>query len=177
MVIRSRDLDAEFVAAVHGADVNARVDCDSCAERGRTPLHDAQHFRDKEASLLLLDRGATVDVADAQGRTALHASAAEGSPVGAMVLCAHGADPARRDAAGQTPHELARDVDARGRSTTHTEILGHGELADWLRPGGGCARLAALAAAGTVVDEATANAVFREFACARGHTNSCAPAS
>lgn len=157
----------------HGADVNARVECDSCAEKGRAPLHDAQHFRDREASLLLLDRGATVDAADARGRTALHASAEEGSPVGAMVLCAHGSDPARRDAGGQTPHELAQDIDRRGRSTTHTEILGPGELADWLRPGGGCARLAALAASGAAIDEETMNGVFREFACARGHQNSC----
>lgn len=144
-----------------GADVNARNDCGDCAGRGRTPLHDAQEAGgDAEMNAWLLSRGAAVD---AGGQNALHASAVVGSPAGAWVLCSHGADPTVQGAKGRMPHDGAREIDATGRNPSRTLLYGPGELADWLRPDGGCATLAAMARrSGGPVPEDQARAVFGE---------------
>jgi hypothetical protein len=151
-----------------GADVDAPVECDGCEEKGHTPLHEAQR-RVREAVELLLAHGASVDATDARGRSALHAAAAERFTEAAWLLCSHGADPARKDRQGRTPHDVALAAPP----GTRTELLGAGETAAWLRPGGGCERLASRARAGRPVALEAAEAAYREFACERGHADSC----
>jgi hypothetical protein len=147
----------------HGLDANLRNDCtDRCAEAGQTALHDAQALRADDMSALLLARGAAVDALAQDGRSPLHTAAQAGQLGGAFVLCRHGADPSRRDIQGQTPYDLAvapgqpRDAAA----------AGGGQLADligWLKPDGGCARVAATARSSRApVSDEAARVVFAE---------------
>ena len=116
----------------HGADVHAVIDCaDNCPERGYTPLHSGLAFRDDEMSVLLLARGARVDAAGANGRTAMHVAANRGLG-GALVLARHGGDVLRKDAEGKTPYDLAL-VPASGATITADELK---TLAQWFTPGG-----------------------------------------
>ena len=102
------DLEATTWLLDHGADVDPAIDCaDNCAERGYTPLHSGLEFRDDEMTVLLLARGARLEAAGADGRTALHKAANRGKLSGAFVLARHGADLTRTDAAGKTPFDLA----------------------------------------------------------------------
>ncbi len=149
-----------------GADVNDRNTCKGCEHEGRSPLHAAQHFRDREASELLLSLGADANAADAAGRTPLHASAADGSSGGAMVLCANGADPTRRDHRGQTPSDVALTSDQAGRGSLLPGAL-PGELAGWLRPGGGCQQLAARARPGHPASASDVVEIWQKYVCER----------
>jgi uncharacterized protein len=116
----------------HGADIHAVVDCeDNCPERGYTPLHAGLAFRDDEMSALLLARGAPVDAAGANGRTAMHVAANRGLG-GALVLARHGGDVLRKDAEGKTPYDLAL-VPAPGATITTGELK---TFAQWFAPGG-----------------------------------------
>ena len=68
-----------------GADVNAANDCkDRCAESGWTPLHNALRFRPAEMIPLLVSRGASIDKAAAEGRTALHVDGRGRKPGGCL---------------------------------------------------------------------------------------------
>lgn len=158
-----------------GADVNATNTCEDCAERGQTPLFDAQNFNDRELTPMLIARGADPHARALNGQTALHASAVVGSVAGAFELCRHGTNPTVKDAEGRTARDLALAADAAGRDLVRRTLLyGPGEQADWLKPGGGCETLAArAAAAGSPVSEEEASAVFRVYACARGEANAC----
>ena len=158
----------------HGADVNAANDCaEACAESRWTPLHNAQRFRASEMSAFLISRGASVDAAGADGRTALHVAAAIGSLEGAFALCRYGANPAHRDNAGRAPHDLARSP-ARAAEGTDTPPVDPTALADWLRPGGGCQEVAALARKTSApVPEDDARVVYARHACARGISDAC----
>ena len=123
----------------HGADIHAVIDCaDNCDERGYTPLHAGLAFRDQEMTELLLARGARVDTAGANGRTAMHVAADRGL-AGAFVLARHGADVTRKDAAGQTPYDLAL-VPAPGATVPADELR---KFAQWFQPGGSLDTLAA----------------------------------
>ena len=116
----------------HGADIHAVIDCaDNCPERGYTPLHAGLAFRDDEMSVLLLARGARVDAAGANGRTAMHVAADRGLS-GALVLARHGADVLRKDAEGKTPYDLAL-VPAPGATVPADELR---KFAQWFTPGG-----------------------------------------
>jgi hypothetical protein len=153
-----------------GTDINTRNDCaDNCAELEQTPLFEAQRFKDQEMNQLLLARGADPQARSASGETALHAAAAVGSPAGAFELCRYGTDPTARDANGRTPYDVARAVDAAGRGDSRTLLYGAGELADWLKAGGGCETLAVRAkVAGAPVNFDDARTVFAAWACTRG---------
>lgn len=157
-----------------GADVNAANDCsDGCAESGRTPLYDALRSHSNQMIPLLMSRGARVDAAGADGRTALHVVAANGGLGGAFILCRLGADPARKDAKGKTPHDLALSqtppADATGSPPDDPAAL-----PDWLKPAGGCEEVAALARQrGSPVSEDDARVVYGRHACARGMKKAC----
>lgn len=140
----------------HGADPNAVNDCPApCVERGQTPLHEGLAFKDDEMTVLLLDRGASVSAAAANGRTALHDAGERGRLSGAFVLCRYGADPASMDADGRTPHDLALASMPAPRSEGAEQVV------QWLRPGGGCAMVAASARMTKApVSEAEARKVF-----------------
>ncbi|KNC50336.1 MHC_I family protein [Thecamonas trahens ATCC 50062] len=91
------------------------ADCDAPleaaeAESGKTALHAAADLLALDALAMLLELGAMVDVADAQGRTALHVVAAahevdavSGARRAIELLVGAGASVSARDAAGCTP--------------------------------------------------------------------------
>lgn len=171
--IAARDGNIEVATWLldRGADVQAVNDCQpKCAELGQTPLHDAQAFRDDDMSALLLARGALVDAVDAYGRSALHIAGDGGKLGGGFVLCRYGADPARQDAAGKTPYDLARarpaqELDpSRGLAENEERSENYGAmLVEWLKPKGGCATVAATARAiGSPVSDDDARKVFAE---------------
>ena len=116
----------------HGADIHAAVGCaDNCPERGYTPLHAGLAFRADERSVLLLARGARVDAAGANGRTAMHVAANRGLG-GALVLARHGGDLLRQDAQGKTPYDLVL-VPAPGATASADELR---TFARWFAPNG-----------------------------------------
>lgn len=146
----------------HGADVNAVSDCaDNCEERGYTPLHSGLEFRDDEMTVLLLARGARLEAAGADGRTALHKAALRGKLSGAFVLARHGADLTRADAAGKTPFDLAL-VPAPGATPEPGELA---KFAQWFAvPGGPFATVSSMArASGTPMSEDDAREVFAKL--------------
>lgn len=152
------DLEVATWLLDHGADVLAVNDCDDgCAERGYTPLHSGLDFRDDEMTVLLLARGARLEAAGADGRTALHKAAFRGKLSGAFVLARHGADLTRTDAAGKTPHDLA-GVRLPGAEITDAELA---TFKQWFAPGGKFATVSAMArASGAPMSDDAAREVF-----------------
>jgi ankyrin repeat protein len=163
LAARDGDVEAATWLLERGADVHAVNDCAlGCEERGETPLHDAQAFRDDQMSELLLARGARVDALDANGRSPLHVAGDGGRLGGAFVLCRYGADPLRKDASGMTPYELAQPQ-AQPRDPNRVRPEDEAQLVQWLKPEGGCAKVAGAArAAGAPVSEDDARNVFAE---------------
>jgi len=153
-----------------GADVNAANDCkDGCAESGWRPVHYALRIRPEELLTLLVSRGASIDATAAGGRTALHVAAASGGLGSAFDLCRHGADPSRKDAKGNTPHDLAVKSTPPGDATDDPSAL-----PEWLKTGGGCAEVSARARqGGSPVSEDDARVVYGRHACARGIKSAC----
>mgnify|MGYP001184982314 FL=1 len=157
-----------------GADVNAANDCkDRCAESGWRPLHNAQRFRPAELVTLLASRGASIDATAADGRTALHVAAATGSLEGAFTLCRHGADPARKDAGGSTPHALSLKPVPPG-DVVRVAPDDPAELPAWLAPGAGCEEVSATARReGKPVSEDDSRIVYAKHGCALGIAKLC----
>lgn len=160
----------------HGADLQERTHCDTpCEGEGGTALHEAIAARSEpgqgDVIALLLARGAGLEAVDATGQTALHLSAA-GSVDTTWVLCRHGALVTARDAQGRTPLDVAMRAEA---STPSSGGYGPAAMQDWLKPGGGCEELSALARKrGGPVGEDEGREVFGRFLCARGVQDSCA---
>jgi ankyrin repeat protein len=75
--------------------------------RGKTPLHYAVTYGQRDAAVLLLDKGANVNAADDTGYTALHMAASLGYIEGAELLLDRGAALEARDAFGDTPLHVA----------------------------------------------------------------------
>ena len=152
------DLEVATWLLDHGADANAGIECtDGCAERGYTPLHSGLEFRDDGMTVLLLARGARLDAAGADGRTALHTAAARGKLSGAFVLARHGADLTRVDAAGKTPHDLA-GIPLPGGDAASADLA---KFAQWFAPGGPFATVSEMARkSGTPLSEDAAREVF-----------------
>lgn len=152
------DLEVATWLLDHGADIHAVVDCaDNCRERGYTPLHSGLEFRDDGMTVLLLARGARLDAAGADGRTALHTAAARGKLSGAFVLARQGADLTRADAAGKTPYDLA-GIPLPGGDAAAADLA---KFAQWFAPDGPFATVSATArASGTPLTEEAAREVF-----------------
>lgn len=92
-------------AVLIDADADLEAEGEPAASR---PLHVAALNNQPEIVNLLVDRGAAVDVRDAEGRTPLMVSAIFGSPAAAAALLSHGADPVARDGSyGDTPIHMA----------------------------------------------------------------------
>jgi len=159
----------------HGADLQGRTHCATpCDGQGRSALHEAVAARSApgqgEVIDLLLTRGAALEAIDDAGQTALH-TAASGPVDTAWILCRHGALGSARDARGLTPVAVAIQAEA---GTSLSVQYGPGAVQDWLKPGGGCDELAALARRrGSPVDEVEGREVFGRFLCARGFHDSC----
>lgn len=97
----------------------------TAAGLGSTALDHRAKFRNEadaiETAKLLLDHGASIEVADEQGRRAIHAAAAEGWQDFIRLLEAHGADLNAEDSNGHTPLDHAMGRAARGRFAAVTE--------------------------------------------------------
>lgn len=110
-------LEAVRVLLDQGADLHAR----SRNDNGNTPLHAALAGQSPLTAVLLLERGADVNTADAAGWTPLHLAAASGDTDLVRLVLAHRpfVDPENRE--GITPLALAR-------------AGGHQAVADLLQP-------------------------------------------
>jgi ankyrin repeat protein len=93
---------------------------------GMTPLHFAAQSQSAFAAELLLAAGATVDVGDRNGNTALFDAVFNyrGDPATLRVLLAAGADPERQNAKGVSPRGLA---DLIGNYDVAVHVPGAGE--------------------------------------------------
>lgn len=78
--------------------------------QGFTPLHFAAQQYSLSATAALLNAGATVDIENAFGTTALFVAVFNSNGRGELIglLRSHGADPLQSNASGQTPVGLAR---------------------------------------------------------------------
>ncbi|MET7929772.1 ankyrin repeat domain-containing protein [Streptomyces sp. NPDC005349] len=97
------------------------------ADKARmTPLHFAAQSQSAFAAELLLAAGATVDVGDRNGNTALFDAVFNyrGDPATLRVLLAAGADPERQNAKGVSPRGLA---DLIGNYDVAVHVPGAGE--------------------------------------------------
>lgn len=125
--------------------------CNGCRHEGGGALHAAQRSRAYEGSALLLARDADVHAVDAAARTTLHIAAQEArSSQDPRVLCAYGADPARRDRSGKVAADLGPASSPAGFSL-----------------GGGCAQIAARARPGAPVPMEEADAAWAAYMCSR----------
>jgi ankyrin repeat protein len=79
-------------------------------EQGFTPLHFAAQEHSLSAGVALLNAGATVDLENAFGNTALFVAVFNSKGRGELIdlLRSSGADPLHANASGQTPVGLAR---------------------------------------------------------------------
>jgi cell wall assembly regulator SMI1 len=89
-----------------GADVNAGE-----ARGKRTPLYWSLWGEGRPIAVaeFLLKKGARADAMTEFDGTPLHGAAMWGNAAAVKLLLAHGADPSRKDAKGQTPSEIAED--------------------------------------------------------------------
>jgi ankyrin repeat protein len=93
---------------------------DERGEKGRTPLFEAAKSPDDlEKAEHLLDLGAAVNAADADGDTPLIVAAGHGNGAGAQLLLEREADPLHRNNQGQS----ALDVALRGRNAHLVNLL------------------------------------------------------
>eukprot|EP00741_Cyanophora_paradoxa_P007575 tig00001155_g7327.t1 len=76
-------------------------------EKGNTPLHCAVCYRHHACTQLLLERGASVAIANKHGDTPLHVAAATGQDVVCEWLLLRGADPKVKNKKNETPLDLA----------------------------------------------------------------------
>jgi uncharacterized protein len=103
-----------------GADPNAND------AEGFTPLHLAAQENALDAAKMLLDNGATVDPANAHGNTPLFVAVFNSRGRGELIglLRSRGADPLRRNRAGQTPLGLARLIANYDVAQFFSDLLG-----------------------------------------------------
>jgi len=87
-----------------GADINALS-----GDMDWTPLHCAVHYSYPAVIRVLLERGATVDARDRDGRTPLWIAASDATPTAVELLLAKGADATAHDKHGVTVLRAAKD--------------------------------------------------------------------
>ncbi len=97
------DLDA--LRARLASDRNA---CDALNREGKTALHYAINFAQRDAFILLVESGqCDINAQDRTGMTPLHCAASIGLPAAIPMLVEAGADLEARDAFGDTPLHTA----------------------------------------------------------------------
>jgi ankyrin repeat protein len=92
------------LAIAHGADP------DRSNANGKPLLNDLIRWGQMSRALWLLARKASPNIPDAEGWTAVHQAAARGNARMMQALIAAGGDVARRDHAGRTPYDVAKDA-------------------------------------------------------------------
>jgi uncharacterized protein len=109
--------DAEQVAS----QLAAGADPDSADWAGFTPLHIAAQQGSLEAAQVLLDGGATVDSVNKHGNTPLWVAVFNSQGRGDLIRLLHerGADPWRKNLAGETPWDLP---DLSGTTTSRSTL-------------------------------------------------------
>ena len=102
-------------------------------------MHDAQAFRDDRDERVAPGARCPRGRAQRQRPEPLHVAGDGGRLTGAFVLCRYGADPARKDASGKTPYDLARSPTIpRDPNRMRPEDDAH--LVEWLKPMVGASR-------------------------------------
>jgi uncharacterized protein len=96
---------AELLLA-EGANINA-VSKNQTFARNVTPLHSALASRRTAVATLLIEKGADVNVRDAEGNTPLHSAAFHGDVPLVQLLLAKGAEVNGSNSVGSTPLALA----------------------------------------------------------------------
>jgi ankyrin repeat protein len=92
------------LAIAHGADP------DRAEANGKPLLNDLIRWGQMSRALWLLARKASPNIPDTEGWTAVHQAAARGNTRMMQALIAAGGDVARRDRAGRTPYDVAKDA-------------------------------------------------------------------
>lgn len=95
-------------ASVRSLIATGRVRLDAQTQRGWTPTMEAALRNHAEVVRLLLEAGASSELTNEYGETALHLAAYFGSLDAVRVLLEHGADPNRRDEFERTAFTWAR---------------------------------------------------------------------
>lgn len=121
--------DLNALRARLAASANA---CDALNREGKTALHYAINFAQRDAFLLLVESGqCDINAADRTGMTPLHCAASIGLPAAVPMLLEAGADLEARDSFGDTPLHTAAmkgyvdmvrallDAGANAQSTNH----------------------------------------------------------
>jgi ankyrin repeat protein len=98
--VRGNNVSALSLFIAHGADIHQRI-------YGNTPLECAAFNGHAEAVALLLDHGATFDLANEKGETLLHYAARQGRQTVIQLLIGRGYDMNAVNHAGQTPLAVA----------------------------------------------------------------------
>ena len=98
------NIKATKQAIADGADVNAE---DPFKGLRRTPLHRAAYYGHKEIVVLLIAKGANLNVKDDRGRTPFHWAAYHGHKEIVELLIAEGADVNAQHDVGDTPLDEA----------------------------------------------------------------------
>jgi ankyrin repeat protein len=80
---------------------------DQAVDGGKPLLNELIRWGQIKPALWLLDHGASPDLPDAQGWTAVHQAASRGNERMMEAVLAAGGDPARKDAQGLTPLAIA----------------------------------------------------------------------
>ncbi len=114
-----KDISQELLdACVRGDDRSVRkflelgADPNSIDNEGRAPLHYAIQGRSVDVVSELLNAGAQIDVADANGNTPLSDAVfyAEGKKETIVYLLERGADPDRENNYGVSPRALSKSI-------------------------------------------------------------------
>jgi len=104
-----KEFDIALLLLDRGADVNAKTRDQEVAVISQAVL-----FGDKRMVELMIAEGADVNAVDKTGFSPLHYAARINNPEFVSMLLEAGAKPELKDAEGLTPHELAKDMGARG---------------------------------------------------------------
>jgi ankyrin repeat protein len=121
------NIKATKQAIADGADVNAE---DPFKGLRRTPLHRAAYYGHKEIVVLLIAKGANLNVKDDRGRTPLHWAAYHGRKEIAELLITAGVDVNAEDGGGDTPLDTADNKEISALLREHG-----GKTADWFKAG------------------------------------------
>jgi hypothetical protein len=163
----NKNLEMTKLLLSRGANVQARGDV------GRTPIFNADGSEQAE---LLVAAGALADAYDDEGDTPLHFKAEYGHVEDLAFLCAHGGTVTSTNKAGRTPHQsaLRHFEEMKGQGVPADILAEQQAVADYLAPGGPCARLAALRAKEGRVPKDAWTLELHRAECDHGLSRGCA---